>query len=62
MIEIGLVEEILPLTFKSAKDIRDKHVLPRLCWDLEIIEEIIKKKRCIYEENRYKYGPDCGYG
>lgn len=41
MAEIGLSEEILPLTFKSAKDIRDKYVLPRLCWDLGIIDEII---------------------
>ena len=40
MKEIGLEEEILPLTFKSAKDIRDKYVLPRLCWDLGIIDEI----------------------
>ena len=38
--EIGLDSEILPMTFKSAKDIRDKYVLPRLCWDLGIIEEI----------------------
>jgi len=34
-------KEILPKTFKSAKDIRDKYVLPRLCWDLGIIDEII---------------------
>ena len=40
MAEIGLSEEILPLTFKSAKDIRDKYVLPRLCWDLGTIDEI----------------------
>ena len=41
MSEIGIDESILPLTFKSAKDIRDKYVLPRLCWDLGIIDEII---------------------
>lgn len=41
MVEIGLDDGILPLTFKSAKDIRDKYVLPRLCWDLGIIDEII---------------------
>lgn len=41
MAEIGLDEEILPLTFKVSKDIRDKYVLPRLCWDLGIINEII---------------------
>jgi len=41
MEEIGASEEILPMTFKSAKDIRDKYVLPRLCWDLGVIDEII---------------------
>jgi len=39
--ELGISEEILPLTFKAAKDIRDKYVLPRLCWDLGIIDDII---------------------
>ena len=38
--EIGLNAEILPMTFKAAKDIRDKYVLPRLCWDLGIIDEL----------------------
>ena len=41
MKEIGIDDEILPMTFKSAKDIRDKYVLPRLCWDLGIIDEIV---------------------
>ena len=41
MKEIGLDDAILPLTFKSAKDIRDKYVLPRLCWDLGILDEIV---------------------
>jgi hypothetical protein len=41
MREIGLEEEILPMTFKAAKDIRDKYVLPRLCWDLGILDEMI---------------------
>ena len=41
MKEIGIDDENLPMTFKSAKDIRDKYVLPRLCWDLGIIDEII---------------------
>ena len=41
MEEIGLEESLLPLTFKSAKDIRDKYVLPRLCWDLGILDEIL---------------------
>ena len=41
MEEIKIDKEILPKTFKSAKDIRDKYVLPRLCWDLGIIDEMI---------------------
>lgn len=41
MNEIGIEDEILPMTFKSAKDIRDKYVLPRLCWDLGILDEIV---------------------
>ncbi|MBE6808398.1 MAG: sn-glycerol-1-phosphate dehydrogenase [Ruminococcaceae bacterium] len=40
MEEIGIDDKLLPMTFKSAKDIRDKYVLPRLCWDLGIIDEI----------------------
>ena len=38
--EIGIDASILPMTFNAAKDIRDKYVLPRLCWDLGIIDEI----------------------
>lgn len=38
--EIGIDESIIPLTFKAAKDIRDKYVLPRLAWDLGVIDEI----------------------
>lgn len=34
--EIGVEEAILPLTFEATKDIRDKYVLSRLCWDLGI--------------------------
>ena len=41
MKEIGLDENILPMTFKATKDIRDKYVLSRLCWDLGILDEII---------------------
>jgi len=41
MQEIGIEDEILPMTFKCAKDIRDKYVLPRLCWDLGILDEIV---------------------
>ena len=35
----GLSSEILPMTFKSTKDIRDKYVLSRLAFDLGILEE-----------------------
>ena len=41
MAEIGLDEQLLPMTFMAAKDIRDKYVLPRLCWDLGIIEQVV---------------------
>ena len=37
--EIGIDESILPMTVKAAKDIRDKYVLPRLLWDLGILDE-----------------------
>ena len=36
--KIGLSKEILPLTFKATKDIRDKYVLSRLYWDLGLLE------------------------
>lgn len=39
--EIGIDRSILPMTFKSAKDIRDKYVLPRLMWDLGILDETV---------------------
>ena len=34
--EIGIEEAIMPLTFEATKDIRDKYVLSRLCWDLGV--------------------------
>ena len=37
--EIGIEKSILPMTFLATKDIRDKYVLPRLCWDLGILDE-----------------------
>jgi glycerol-1-phosphate dehydrogenase [NAD(P)+] len=40
MDEIGIDKSILKMTFMAAKDIRDKYVLPRLCFDLGIIEEL----------------------
>lgn len=39
--EIGLDGSLLPLTFKATKDIRDKYVLSRLCWDLGVLDEIV---------------------
>lgn len=38
--EIGIGKDVLPMTFKASKDIRDKYVLSRLCWDLGIIDDI----------------------
>lgn len=40
--EIGLNSADLPVYFKATKDIRDKYVLSRLCWDLGIIDEIFE--------------------
>ena len=39
--EIGLDEELLPVTFKATKDIRDKYVLSSMCWDLGILDDMI---------------------
>ncbi|MBQ8606504.1 MAG: sn-glycerol-1-phosphate dehydrogenase [Clostridia bacterium] len=38
--EIGLESSILPMTFKATKDIRDKYILPRLLWDLGVLDEV----------------------
>lgn len=40
--EIGMDENIIPMTFAATKDIRDKYVVSRLCWDLGIIDEMFK--------------------
>lgn len=40
--QIGIDPQILPMTFCSTKDIRDKYVLARLCWDLGILDEMKK--------------------
>lgn len=37
---IGIDSAQVATTFRCAKDIRDKYVLPRLCWDLGVLEEI----------------------
>ena len=39
--EIGIDNELIPMTFKASKDIRYKYVLSHLAWDLGIIDEII---------------------
>lgn len=38
--EIGIDEAIVPMTFRFTKDIREKYVLSRLCWDLGVLDEI----------------------
>ena len=38
--DIGLDPSILPMSFHATKDIRDKYVLSRLCWDLGVIDEL----------------------
>lgn len=38
--EIGIDKSIMSTTFRATKDIRDKYVLSRLCFDLGIIEEL----------------------
>jgi len=38
--ELGMDETILPVTFSATKDIRDKYVLSRLCWDLGILDDV----------------------
>ena len=38
--EIGIDKDIVPKTFEATKDIRDKYVLSRLCWDLGIMEDM----------------------
>ena len=40
MREIGIDEAILPMTFAATKDVRDKYVLSRLCFDLGIIDDV----------------------
>lgn len=37
--KLGIDKNILPMTFKATKDIRDKYVFSRLAWDLGIIDE-----------------------
>ncbi len=37
--EIGQAPDLFPMIFQSTRDIRDKYVLSRLCWDLGLTEE-----------------------
>ena len=39
--ELGTDEALWPEIFAATKDIRDKYVLARLCWDLGIMEEVV---------------------
>ena len=41
--EIGMDESIVPMTLKATKDIRDKYILPRILFDLGILDEICEK-------------------
>lgn len=38
--DIGLDRSILPMTLMATKDIRDKYILPRLLFDLGVLEEV----------------------
>ena len=38
--DIGLSKDILPMTLKCTKDIRDKYILTRLLWDLGVLDEV----------------------
>lgn len=37
--DIGLKKSIMPMTFKTTKDVRDKYILSRLLWDLGLLDE-----------------------
>lgn len=36
----GVPDSLLPDTFRATKDIRDKYVLSRLCWDLGVLDTL----------------------
>lgn len=38
--DIGIDPAVLPMTFEATKDMRDKYVLSRLCFDLGILPEV----------------------
>lgn len=39
--DLGLDEAIVPQTFRTTKDIRDKYILSQLCWDLGILDDMM---------------------
>ena len=41
--DIGLTRDILPMTLKCTKDIRDKYILPRLLWDIGELDAVAEK-------------------
>ena len=45
LVQIGTPNELLPDVLSASKDIRDKYVLPRLLWDLGILDEYAKKMK-----------------
>lgn len=38
--DLGIDDTLIPMTFRATKDIRDKYVLSRLCWDLGLLDEL----------------------
>lgn len=38
--ELGQDETLLPVIFAASKDLRDKYVVSRLCWDLGLLDEM----------------------
>lgn len=39
--EIGIDNDVIPMTFKASRDVRYKYILSHLAWDLGITDEII---------------------
>ena len=39
--DIGIDDGLMPMLFRCTKDIRDKYVLSRLCWDLGVLDEVL---------------------
>ena len=43
--QIGTEDNMFPVIFRATKDIRDKYVLSRLCWDLGVLDEILNERK-----------------